>query len=128
MAEVHVTAAIFTNDFPEFANTPAADITRYIGRAEVFISTYYASESDGNRIKLMIELLTAHMLTISTTGAGFMQASTVHDVSITMAVPPFDKRYDYWLSLSPYGLQLQGLINAVTPPFRYYGGTYNRVL
>ncbi len=111
------------------------------------IATYYLNDTIawadckwdlrrfGCRINTAIYLLTAHRTFINaqaqkgTNGQGGKVASaSVGEVSVSYATIPASDNFDYWLSLSPYGLELLALIETISGMPKYYGGSFERVL
>lgn len=139
MSEVILTAEIFLNDFPEFENVDTAIITRYINQAEIFIDPLNNGYITYQQRLLMLELLTAHIITtmqnsegttstsMTTTVKGFLSSAHIHDVSVNMATPIISDNLEYWLASSQYGLQLLALLNSF-PNISYHGGSCVRVL
>ena len=122
----------FISDFPEFATVSQAQYDRTYKRANVL---FFSGASNTEFNILACELLIAHMLrlhTISTgqgglnTG-GFVQSASVHDVSVSVSAMPTKDNLEYWLSLTPYGQELLGMIDSL-PPIQYHGGANVQVL
>ena len=125
----------FLNIFPQF-NTP-----EYSGMSGFYFNdTYYwaCDEWDiktfKSRINMAIYLMTAHRLTlnkIAQTGqdgqGGKVSSASVGEVSVSYESIPNADKFTYWLSLSPYGLELLGLLETLTAIPKYYGGGFNRV-
>ena len=124
----------FLSDFPEFIMLSQAEYDRLHKRANVlFFNTAPATEFN----ILACELLIAHMIHLQSktnsggqgnlnTG-GFVQSASVHDVSISVSAMPIKDNLQYWLSLSPYGQELLGMIDSL-PPIQYHGGSNVQVL
>ena len=136
MKSVTVTSEMFKTDFPEFSETPDNTVTLFIKQAEIYIDPVDSGPASAEARQLMIELMTAHLLTIqskiekgSISSNLRMRSSHVEDVRVDYYDIPFAKGdgYDYWLSLSPYGLRLLALFDSFS--FLYYhGGSPVRVL
>lgn len=125
----------FLNIFPQF-NTP-----EYSGMSGFYFNdTYYwaCDEWDiktfKSRINMAIYLMTAHRLTLNYNAqkglsgqGGKVSSATVGSVSTTFESIPNSNKFDYWLSLSPYGLDLLGLLETLTACPEYTGGSITRV-
>lgn len=123
----------FISDFPEFATVSQAEYSRIYKRANVL----FFSDAPATAINLLAcELLIAHMIYLqkkTNTGqrglriGGFVQSASVQDVSVSVSAMPTKDNLQYWLSLSPYGQELLGMIDAL-PPIQYHGGSNIQVL
>ena len=124
----------FISDFPEFATVSQAEYSRIYKRANVL----FFSDSPATAINLLAcELLIAHMIYLQNKAnsggqgglniGGFVQSASVHDVSVSVAAMPTKDNLQYWLSLTPYGQELLGMIDAL-PPIQYHGGSNVQVL
>lgn len=91
---------------------------------------------DENRVQA-IYLLTAHLSSLSfknqsgqssAGGAGIVASASVGEVSISYQQIPAQDSWSYWLSLTPYGLELLALLDGLTAVPLYIGGTLERVL
>lgn len=51
-----------------------------------------------------------------------VQSSTIDKVSVTFQVPPYTSGWQFWLSQSPYGLQLWALLSSKGSGGAYIGG------
>lgn len=123
----------FISDFPEFATVSQAEYSRIYKRANII----FFSDAPATAINLLAcELLIAHMIYLQnktnagqcglSTG-GFVQSASVHDVSVSVSAMPTKDNLQYWLSLTPYGQELLGMIDAL-PPIQYHGGSNIQVL
>lgn len=125
--------------FPQFASAtdfPDALITAQWGLATAYISadTYGCMPVEARTYAL--QLMTAHLLALGviianggtyTGTAGLVTASKVGDVQVTLAQPPYGtSQWRYWLSLTPYGLQLLALLDAQAVGGFYVGGLPER--
>lgn len=135
MKYLNATYQRFLQLYPQFDNDFFSDISEYI-----FDDTYaWAVESwelctFASRINSAIYLLTAHRLTLhknaqtNESGQGGKVASaSVGEVSVNYEAMPNADKFSYWLSLTPYGLDLLGLLEILTGGVKYYGGTLTRV-
>lgn len=127
----------FIAQFPEFNDDVYNSlIPVYLKRALTFCSACNFGRLKNYKRILAIYLLTAHLLTLSNQTnnngnsgqGGIVGSASVGDVSISyVQIPNLDK-FDYWLSLTPYGLQLIALLEILSSVPFYIGGSYERVL
>lgn len=113
--------------FPAFANNADTQIQMCWDTA-----TSYIFENDNfalcdDRLQLALNLMTAHCLfvfnkqSIGETSAPITSASE-GSVSAGFSPPPFKNGFQYWLSTSPYGLQLWALLKTAIAGGFYIGG------
>ncbi len=139
MSTVTLDIPLFRATFPAFANAttyPDLLITAQWDLATTFISPEsYGCIPDTSRAYALM-LMTAHLLTLgdiiasggSNSGTpGVVTSSKVGDVQVSLASPPFGtSAWRYWLSLSPYGTMLLGLLDALSAGGFYVGGLPER--
>lgn len=123
----------FLTLYPQFAN---ADY-----QSDYYYNDTYAWAVDNwdinafkSRINIAIYLMTAHRLTLvynaknnQSGQGGKISSATVGSVSTSFEAIPNASKFDYWLSLSPYGLDLLGLLETLTACPKYIGGSLTRV-
>lgn len=131
--------ADFRAAYPQFANAttfPDALLNLQFGMATGFVSdSTYGCMSVPVRTSALY-LMLAHLLALgviiadggSYQGvAGIVTQSKVGDVSVSLAQPPYGtSQWRYWLSLTPYGLQLLALLDAQAVGGFYVGGLPER--
>lgn len=133
---VIVTLQEFYNNFPEFNKDEYTDICPYCFRTSKtrwgIKNTCILHDDLRNNV---IYLYTAHLskLTYSersgqTSGqGGFVAGASVDGVSVNYVQPPSDgSMFNYWLSTTPYGLELLAILDSLVIP-RYIGGSIERV-
>lgn len=88
----------------------------------------------GARINTVIYLLTAHRAFLSgkaQTGqagqGGQVASANVDGVSVAYVQMPAKDAFSYWLSLSPYGIELSALLEMISGLPAYIGGSFERV-
>lgn len=131
---ITVDPVIFKQWFPSFSDmTPEqieaayAGAGSYIATIEGLIGLNKASQTRG------VYLATAHNLYMQThpdAANGRVTSASEMDASASFNVPQTKNMLEYWLSLSPYGLELLALLATVQPPlprtplnlWPYYGG------
>ena len=136
MVDVILTVDDFRQSMPQFADaTVYSDelIELSIDRAGYYINGGNCTcpcNWRGYAYKLMV----AHLLTISyktingdNSSSGRVTSTTIDKISVSLDVPQTKNELDYWLSLTPYGLELLALLNAKAPAGIYSGGKCYRV-
>lgn len=132
---VEVTQEGFLTQFPEFNTESYLElIPVYLERAQVYCTTVNFGRLKNDKRILAIYLLTAHLLTLANqakNGAsgqgGLVASASVGSVSVSYVQIPNLNQFDYWLSLSPYGMQLLTLLDILSSVPFYIGGSYERV-
>lgn len=137
MAEPHVIdIPSFRILFPQFASEtayPDATLTAFFGAATVYLGDYDNYALCGQGRQYALNLLTAHLLAVGTgaaaatgSGGGVVTGSTIDKVSVTLMAPPAKSAWAFWLSGSPYGLQLWALLKVRSAGGYYIGGLPER--
>lgn len=123
--------AAFRAAFPAFAN-PALfpdELLQFwwtFATCEIAPTDNYVLSGDCLDKALMLCL--AHILFIinrtaqGSTATGAITAATIDKVSVSYTAPPYTSGWQYWLSLSPYGIMLRGLLSAKAAGGFYIGG------
>lgn len=88
---------------------------------------------NGGKFELAFNLMTAHLLSLASkeinggSGAsGAVQSATEGSVSVSFAAPPSRNGWEFWLSSTPYGVQLWALLNQLGSTGVYIGGLPER--
>lgn len=135
MAEHTIDLATFRLLFPAFANTALysdARLTATFEMATAYLGAYDGCTLYGAVLQNALNLLTAHLLQLSTalamgqTASGVITGATIDKVSVTLAAPPTTSGWKYWLATTPYGLQLWALLSIKAAGGGYYGGSFMR--
>lgn len=122
--------AAFRAAFPAFASSviyPDATITAVSDAALCFLSEHSCSCETA-----AWQLATAHLMSLRTQAAsgqasgGMVTSAAIDKVSVTITPPPATDGYSYWLSLSPYGLELLALLSKCSAGGFYVGGLPER--
>ncbi|XYQ53307.1 DUF4054 domain-containing protein [Pectobacterium carotovorum] len=71
-------------------------------------------------------LWSAHLIAKGQTTANVVTGATISKVSVTMLPPPAKSAWQFWLSTSPFGLQLWALLNIKAAGGAYVGGLPER--
>lgn len=130
MATIEFDVDQFREAFPAFADEttyPDATLQMYWDTATCYVSNEDYGCLTGDCRRQAINLMTAHLCTISTMVQSgktpkFVQSSTIDKVSVSVTPPPNKDQYSWWLSLTPYGAQLQALLGANIAGGLYIGG------
>lgn len=129
---IQIDAAQFRQWFPYFNDTDDKAICAAYAGAGSYISTTpgaigldLATQTRG------VYLATAHIAYMMANPDSFRQLSSASEgsVSASYAVPPTKDLFQYYLSLTPYGLELLAILATVQPPmprrpgnvYPYYG-------
>ena len=121
----------FRAAFPAFANPVTytdAQIEFWFKLASCEINPVDGCIIQGDCLQMALWLCMAHIGYLMTLAAvrpgqtGAVQSSTIDKVSVTFQVPPYKSGWQFWLSQSPYGLQLGALLSAKGTGGAYIGG------
>lgn len=134
---IEITVEEFRTDMPAFADTTKysdGKISVYLDRSTCYVSAYkYGSLCEKCR-KYALELMTAHLLTLNdrimsgdTSAGGRITSTSIDKISVSLDAPQTKNDWAYWLSLTPYGLELLALLNSKAPAGIYSGGKCYRV-
>ncbi|EAW8084744.1 DUF4054 domain-containing protein [Salmonella enterica subsp. enterica] len=135
MAAITFDAALFRKQIPVYADPekyPDATIESWWEQAACYISTEDYGWLNGNSRALAINLMTAHLMTLSTAASsgagqtagagGIVTGATIDKVSVTLAAPPSaTDEWEYWLSLTPFGQRLLALLRSKSVGGFYVG-------
>lgn len=131
-------------DIPYFRTVCSvfADVTKFpdaVIEAWWDVATCYMSDEDygmleGNARKLALHLLTGHVMMLTglaeddaqPLNGGFTTSATIDKISVAVASPPAKDAWQFWLSSTPYGIQLWALIAASTVGGFSLGGNGER--
>lgn len=135
MAAITFDAALFRKQIPAYADpekSPDATIESWWEQAACYISTEDYGWLNGNSRALAINLMTAHLMALSTAASsgagqtagagGIVTGATIDKVSVTLAAPPAaTDEWEYWLSLTPFGQRLLALLRSKSVGGFYVG-------
>ena len=136
MSEVVVTTTMFREALQEFSSATYytdALISRFILMAEAYCHTKNFRIKPAVRI-LLIELMTAHLITLNnidptthqSTGSaevsGFETSATVGGVSVSLLAPVAKDAFQSWINSTGYGQQYWALLIANNPLGIHYVG------
>jgi hypothetical protein len=121
--------------FPEFANTttyPDARIQLYWDTAGTIMGASDGPLLSGDQLDICLYYLAAHLLKTAVvqaaasgggSAAGVVTGATIDKTSVTLAAPPFKDGWAYWLSTTPYGLELWALLSVMSAGGVYLGAS-----
>lgn len=139
MTTITIDIAAFRVQFPQFADVTA--FPDLVIQAQFDMATGFVQADTYGCVTVavrtqMLYLMTAHLLVLgviianggSYTGTpGIVLQSKVGDISVGLAQPPYGtSQWRYWLSLTPYGLQLLALLDVQSVGGFYVGGLPER--
>lgn len=135
MANVVVTISEFRQRFPAFSDTTKYSdvfIQSMLDMAQTYISPQENCLVNKEVIKNMIYLMTAHLAQINSSlangkGVGQISSASVGGVSVSKVVPKNATELDYWLNLTPYGMQLLATLSSLSAIGLYIGGQRENV-
>jgi len=120
----------FRNQFSQFENStmfPAEQLEAWwvMGTSYINIDNNYPWKPA--QLQLASDLMCAHLaasFSLINKGAptGVVQSATEGSVSVSMTPPPVKSAFGWWLSTTPYGMQLRALLHAVANVGLYVGG------
>lgn len=122
---------------PEFSNAakyPDEVLQNALDQAQCFISLDSCPCSGGSCRVQAVYWLAAHIQTLADRIAsgqsgqsGFTTSASIDKVSVSTAPPPTKNGWDYWLSLTPRGMQFLAYITSKTGFGIYVGGQFEQV-
>lgn len=126
----------FRAQFPAFADVLAfPDVTLSAtwatGTAYISPNANPGWTCNPAQLQRALDLMCAHMTQLAQqiangTPMGVMAAASEGSVSITLQPPPVKSAFGYWLSTTPYGIELRMLLNIVSGIGFYAGGSCER--
>lgn len=124
---------LFRDLFPALSDPdifPDAMIQAQWMQAQCFISP--GKTLHGGCYENALYLMTAHltwsnhMISLGQTTAGVVTGATISKVSVSITPPPSRSAWQFWLSTTPYGLQLWALLNIKAAGGAFIGGLPER--
>lgn len=123
MTTITLDLTAFRAQFQQFASTvtfPDATIQGQFDMGTAFVQPRVGCQMPTAARRQALYLMTAHLLALSviiaagnyTGQPGTVTASSVGDVSVTLQPPPVKSQWAWWLNLTPYGAQLDALLQA----------------
>lgn len=137
MTTITLNLTAFRATFPQFADPvkfPDALITTQFGLATGYVSSETYGDMPQDARTSALYLMTAHLLALGVIIAqgnysgqpGIVASSRVGDVQVQMQPPPVRGQWRWWLSTTPYGLQLVALLDAQSVGGFFVGGLPER--
>lgn len=140
MTDIVVTIEEFYKEFPEFnTETYQTICPRAFRQTKSFFSTKNYGRLKNDDRKTAFYLFCAHLSLLyfknstamqtgaASNGAGLVASANVGEVSVSYVQIPNLDNLEYWLSLTPYGLELLALLEIYTSAPFYFGGSFERV-
>ena len=131
MTTIAVDYDTFIDWFPYFTDKiDESGLSSAYAGASSFISTTLGAINLPESLQIRgVYLATAHCAYGAVNPQAFAQGkvgnATEGSVSVGFVQPPYKNWLEYWLSLSPYGLELLSILAQVQPPLpRKRGGAY----
>lgn len=120
----------FRTQFPAFANSttfPDGTLQQYWNAATCYVTPNDFCYLSGDCLQLALNLMTAHLTQLSVQIAAgkmpyLMQSATIDKVTISLTPPPLKNQWQWWLSTTPYGMQLFAMLQAKSVGGFYIGG------
>ena len=125
---------VFRAMFPAFADTvayPDAALSAQFDMATGYVSPEVSGDLTEAIRRSAVYLMTAHLLYLSALIAAgkspaVVQSAGIDQVQVTLQPPPVRGQWRWWLSTSPYGLQLTALLDAQSVGGFFVGGIPER--
>ncbi len=129
------TDANFRLQFPEFASMATHPVA--VLQSFWTMGTAYVSINNPNAVwtqqqaQLANDLMAAHLTKLNSqiaagSAPGVVTGATEGSVSVSLAPPPTMTGFQYWLSSTPYGMQLRALMSAAFGVGFLVGGSFER--
>lgn len=131
MSEITFNVTLFRAQFPAFSSAvtyPDLTLSGYFTASTNYISPKnYGWIKDDKRV-YALNLMTAHLTALSDIilAGGTPQlvsASSIDKVSVSLVPPEAQNQWQWWLSTTPYGVQLLALLQVNTVGGFYIGGS-----
>lgn len=137
MKQIELDLTQFTSWFPALGEVTQEELDAAYAGAQTYISTYLGEIILPEQLQIRgVYLAAAHQLYLTQNPAlaaqGKVASASEGSVSASFTQPQFKNWFDYWLSLSPYGMELLALLSQVQPPmprrplgaYPYYNAGY----
>lgn len=123
----------FRINFPAYASEadyPDARLNSQYAIGKCYVADNDCTLSEECR-EYALQLILAHLLNIQDSIASgrptqIVTSATEGSVSVSLAEPPNSDTWTYWLSSTPYGLQLIAMLNVASAGGFYVGGNEER--
>lgn len=121
----------FRKDFPAFDDEGRYDNARlqaYFSAASSYVSPEDYGSLTGTSRTRAVYLMMAHLMDYAAQAADGGSApqqvtsSSIDKVSVTVQPAPAKSQWQYWLSLTPYGMELWALLSQAAAGGFYIGG------
>jgi hypothetical protein len=126
--------AYFRASFPALADVnsyPQAVVSNYFTLGGSYIANTNYGRLNGDNKKYALNLITAHLALLNTLiseggNPAIITSSGIDKINVTLAPPPAKNMFDYWLSTTPYGLQIMALMQGIAVGGFSIGGSLAR--
>lgn len=120
----------FRAQFPQFANEttfPDEMLRQYWNAATCYVTPNDFCYLSGDCLQLALNLMTAHLTALSVQIAAgktprLVNSATIDKVTVSFTPPPLKSQWQWWLSTTPYGMQLFALLQGKAVGGYYIGG------
>jgi len=134
MSTIPFNISVFRTRFPAFASDavyPDAMLEGWWDIATCYISDKNYGIFKGKCRELAIMLMVAHIAAINDLiqqgiTPGQISSASIDKVSVSINPPPVDSQFSWWLSLTPYGQQLDSLLSTASVGGWHVGGLPER--
>lgn len=134
MSEYVFDAAAFRAAYPAFSNVtlyPTVTLDAYWATAGCFVENTDSSclpFLTGACREKALYMMTAHLAALATIVAagktpGLVSSATIDKISVTLQTPPEADQWQWWLNLTPYGMQLLALLQVSSVGGFCFGGS-----
>jgi len=117
---------------PALASSDPTALSSTFTTATVIMTKYDGCLLNGDALQLALNLMTGHLTQITAqlaagqTSVAPLTGAAEGSVSLSMQPPPTTNGWQYWLSSTPYGVQLWGLLLVKSAGGLMVGGSLER--
>ena len=127
--------ASFREQFPAFADSvrfPDSVLSRCFTQSTCYINNETNRCINAQCLELLLYSFTAHICLINSNVQqdktnGIVTSASVGGVSVGLAPPPFGSdQWSWWINTTPYGQQVEALLDGLSAGGFYFGGRCER--
>jgi hypothetical protein len=124
--------ASFSAACPALAATDPDQLAATFGTATVILTKWDGCLLAGERLQMALNLLTGHLtqtaklLAAGQASVAPITGATQGSVSVSMLPPPATSGWQYWLSTTPYGIELWAVLSMAGAGGFLIGGSLER--
>ena len=117
---------------PALASSDPTTLAATFGTATVIMTKYDGCLLNGDALQLALNLMTGHLTQIAAqlaagqTSVAPLTGATEGSVSLSLQPPPATSGWQYWLTSTPYGVQLWALLSVKSAGGLMVGGSLER--